>query len=264
MGQESLLLRLLLLHEVTAGFSEAPFAEVLARAERGVEWVFPGARLLALLPEEAQGLPGRGLGRFRGLLGYGAYFPGPPLPLYLFLEHPGVERPEELRLAALFMEHLLAALRGAGYREELERQARTDWLTGLGNRRALERALREGLARGEVLMVMDLDGLKALNDREGHLAGDALLRRFGACLQALARSHGGWGFRLGGDEFALILPEIGPAGLGGLPREPGGGAGRGRPGPGPSGAGRPEDVPGQAPKEEANPFVCYVIRTPRA
>jgi GGDEF domain-containing protein len=38
---------------------------------------------------------------------------------------------------------------------------------------------------------MDLDGLKALNDREGHLAGDALLRRFGACLQALARSHGG-------------------------------------------------------------------------
>jgi GGDEF domain-containing protein len=207
MGQESLLLRLLLLHEVTAGFSEASFAEVLARAERGVEWVFPGARLLALLPEEAQGLPGRGLGRFRGLLGYGAYFPGPPLPLYLFLEHPGVERPEELRLAALFMEHLLAGLRGAGYREELERQARTDWLTGLGNRRALERALREGLAQGEVLMVMDLDGLKALNDREGHLAGDALLRRFGACLQALARSHGGRGFRLGGDEFALILPE---------------------------------------------------------
>jgi diguanylate cyclase (GGDEF)-like protein len=56
-------------------------------------------------------------------------------------------------------------------------------------------------------MVMDLDGLKALNDREGHLAGDALLRRFGACLQALARSHGGRGFRLGGDEFALILPK---------------------------------------------------------
>jgi GGDEF domain-containing protein len=83
-----------------------------------------------------------------------------------------VERPEELRLAALFMEHLLAALRGAGYREEL--------------------------ARGEVLMVLDLDGLKALNDWEGHLAGDALLRRLGACLQALARSHGGWGFRLGG------------------------------------------------------------------
>ena len=144
MGPESLLLRLLLLHEVTAGFSEPPFLEVLARAERGVEWVFPGARLLALLPEEARGLPGRGLGRFRGLLGYGAYFPGPPLPLYLFLDHPGVEKPEELRLAALFMEHLLAALRGAGYREELERQARTDWLTGLGNRRALERALREG------------------------------------------------------------------------------------------------------------------------
>jgi len=138
MGQESLLLHLLLLHEVTAGFSEPPFWRC---------W------------------PGRGLGRFRGLLGYGAYFPGLPLPLCLFLEHPGVERPEELRLAALFMEHLLAALRGAGYREEL--------------------------ARGEVLMVLDLDGLKALNDWEGHLAGDALLKRLGACLQPLVRSHGG-------------------------------------------------------------------------
>ena len=253
MGQESLLLRLLLLHEVTAGFSEPPFLEVLARAERGVEWVFPGARLLALLPEEARGLPGRGLGRFRGLLGYGAYFPGPPLPLYLFLDHPGVEKPEELRLAALFMEHLLAALRGAGYREELERQARTDWLTGLGNRRALERALREGLTPGEVLMVLDLDGLKALNDREGHLAGDALLRRFGACLQGLARAHGGRAFRLGGGR---VRPDPageglgrGPEGLAGLPREPGGGAGRGRTGPGPPGPGRSENVPGQAPQE---------------
>jgi hypothetical protein len=268
MGQESLLLRLLLLHEVTAGFSEASFAEVLARAERGVEWVFPGARLLALLPEEAQGLPGRGLGRFRGLLGYGAYFPGPPLPLYLFLEHPGVERPEELRLAALFMEHLLAGLRGAGYREELERQARTDWLTGLGNRRALERALREGLARGEVLMVMDLDGLKALNDREGHLAGDALLRRLWGLPPGPGPLPRGAGFpprggRVRPDPAGEGLGR-GPAGLGGLPREPGGGAGRGRPGPGPSGAGRPEDVLGQAPKEEANPFVCYLIRTPRA
>ena len=164
-----------------------------------------------------------------------------------------VEKPEELRLAALFMEHLLAALRGAGYREELERQARTDWLTGLGNRRALERALREGLTPGEVLMVLDLDGLKALNDREGHLAGDALLRRFGACLQGLARAHGGRAFRLGGGR---VRPDPageglgrGPEGLAGLPREPGGGAGRGRTGPGPPGPGRSENVPGQAPQE---------------
>jgi hypothetical protein len=93
MGQESLLLRLLLLHEVTAGFSEAPFLEVLAWAERGVEWVFPGARLLALLPEEAQGLPGRGLGRFRGLLGYGTYFPGPPCPSTSSWSTPGWKDP---------------------------------------------------------------------------------------------------------------------------------------------------------------------------
>jgi alkylhydroperoxidase/carboxymuconolactone decarboxylase family protein YurZ len=66
----------------------------------------------------------------------------------------------------------------------------------------------EVLARAEVLMVLDLDGLKALNDREGHLAGDALLRRLGACLQPLVRSHGGGVSASGGGEFALILPEM--------------------------------------------------------
>ena len=206
MSLEALLLRLLLLHEVTSRFPEAGFTEVLRRAEEGVGWIFPGARLRALSQEEGRGQPERGLARLEGKVGYGAYFPGPPNPFYLFLDYPQVEEVQELRLAALFLDHLLAALKGAGYRDELERQARTDWLTGLANRRALERALRRSLPLGTAFLLMDLDGLKAVNDQEGHLAGDALLKSFASLLQGLAQTHGGKAFRLGGDEFALILP----------------------------------------------------------
>lgn len=107
-----------------------------------------------------------------------------------------MEDPTELRLAALYLDYLLSALKGAGYREELERQARTDWLTGLGNRRALERRLTRGLA------LLDLDGLKQVNDREGHMAGDRLLVGLARALQG----EGLKAYRIGGDEFAVLLP----------------------------------------------------------
>jgi GGDEF domain-containing protein len=194
------------LHEVTSGFAELSWEDLLGRAKEGVPWIFPGARLRLLSPEEARGLPDRGLVEVQGAKGYGGYFPGPPRSLYLFLEHPGIEAPEELRLAALLLDHLLSALRGAGYREELSRQARTDWLTGLANRRAFNRELERGLPPEHALILMDLDGLKEVNDREGHLAGDALLRQVGKALAEVAQAYRGKAFRLGGDEFALILP----------------------------------------------------------
>ena len=68
-------------------------------------------------------------------------------------------------------------------------QARTDSLTGLGNRFALQRALEQALGdpAPHVLLLFDLDGFKNYNDSYGHPAGDALLTRLGS---APGRRHG--------------------------------------------------------------------------
>lgn len=197
MNTEAYLLRLLLLHETVVRYGGLSFSEVLKRAQEGVGWVFEGAHLKVLPAEAAQGLPGRG--RLAG--GYGAYYPGPPHPLYLLLVYSRVEEPSELRLVALYLEHLLSALKGAGYREELERQARYDWLTGLGNRRAFERRLEKGLSPGWGLALLDLDNLKQVNDSQGHLAGDRLLIELAQALRATGLES----YRLAGDEFAVFL-----------------------------------------------------------
>ncbi|WP_022803073.1 sensor domain-containing diguanylate cyclase [Deinococcus ficus] len=85
-----------------------------------------------------------------------------------------------------------------------QRQARQDALTGLPNRRAFDEAHAELGASGQAytLAVIDLDGLKAVNDREGHAQGDRLLQAFGQALGAQA--SGGVAYRLGGDEFAVL------------------------------------------------------------
>ncbi|APQ10241.1 GGDEF domain-containing protein [Pseudomonas oryzihabitans] len=93
---------------------------------------------------------------------------------------------------------------------ELRRQARTDALTGLLNRRGLEEqaeALLSGAARQQPLAVAiaDLDHFKAINDRLGHAAGDDVLRRFALHLREALGSQGLAG-RLGGEEFVLLLP----------------------------------------------------------
>lgn len=198
-GLEALLLRLLLLHEAVVGCAALPFAEMLQQVQERSGWVFEGARFHLLSPREAQGLPGRGL--VEEPRGYGAYFGGPPEPLYLFLEHPGIQDPTELRLAALYMDHLLSMLRAAGCCQELERQAHLDWLTSLGNRRSLERRLQQGLPPNWGLALLDLDNLKEVNDTQGHLAGDRLLSKVGEAL----RHRGLEAYRIGGDEFVVLL-----------------------------------------------------------
>jgi len=88
------------------------------------------------------------------------------------------------------------------------RQALTDDLTGLPNRRALAQHLelltRDGGAGGRTaaLLIADLDGFKELNDALGHAAGDALLVEVG---RRLAQVRGAWALRLGGDEFAALV-----------------------------------------------------------
>jgi len=94
-------------------------------------------------------------------------------------------------------------------RRELESQANTDALTGLGNRRKLLTDLqrRSKTATAEhpmAVTLFDLNGFKNYNDTFGHPAGDALLMRLGAALAQAVAPLGGRAYRPGGDEFCVI------------------------------------------------------------
>jgi diguanylate cyclase (GGDEF)-like protein len=86
-------------------------------------------------------------------------------------------------------------------------QATTDALTGLGNHRAFHQRIREATENNAShvgLIIIDLDNFKAINDSEGHLAGDQILRGLAKALAELGLAD--TAYRYGGDEFAIILP----------------------------------------------------------
>lgn len=100
--------------------------------------------------------------------------------------------------------------------ETTQRQADTDPLTGLLNRRAFELQAEREIARAQrfghpfAAMFIDLDNFKQVNDRQGHAAGDAVLTRVAETMRSSLR-HADTVARLGGDEFAVLLLEIAPA-----------------------------------------------------
>ena len=137
-------------------------------------------------------------------------------------------RPSRLRSAHVLPAILAAALAGAlgmivRLRRTLRRQTRqiaslshlalVDSLTGLRNRRAFDEELiraLEGRQRGVVsdrlsLAMIDLRGLKDLNDSLGHQAGDERLIRLAAVLREQVRESDSL-YRIGGDEFMVVLP----------------------------------------------------------
>ncbi len=112
---------------------------------------------------------------------------------------------------------LMASIRSQRLRlrmgeEEAQRLARVDGLTGLGNRRALDEALEAEVARSErsgsplSLAIVDMDRLKEINDRYGHLEGDDCLRQVAVTIRDTVRTADRC-FRWAGDEFVVLLPD---------------------------------------------------------
>lgn len=104
----------------------------------------------------------------------------------------------------------------AGETEANFQLAVTDPLTGLYNRRFMSNVLSRLVARSErsgrllSVIALDVDGLKVVNDSQGHAAGDALLRVAGDAIREGLRSED-FGVRAGGDEFIAVLAEAGEA-----------------------------------------------------
>ena len=135
--------------------------------------------------------------------------------LGLAWQAPMANVPSRLRaVIRLLADEAAIAISRADYVTDLVHAARTDPLTGLPNRRAWEDDLGRALARARrtggpvTVVLLDLDGFKALNDRHGHQAGDRLLKECVAAWRGVLRA-GDELARHGGDEFALLAPDCG-------------------------------------------------------
>ena len=125
---------------------------------------------------------------------------------------------DQVRIGRAMLKFLTSNNVEAQYHEEIYRLMTIDGLTQLSNRRHFQESLDREFARSRryahpfVLVLVDSDHFKQINDRYGHQAGDTVLRRVGALLKANLRTND-LAARIGGEEFALILPET--RGLGG-------------------------------------------------
>jgi len=148
-------------------------------------------------------MPGTFLAGWMVLVVLAAWFSLGPL-----LGIPQPEDPHRYILAGCALQGLIWAVALADRALRLQRErdlaqalAENDPLTGLPNRRALDRHMDS--ARSGVLVLCDLDRFKAINDRFGHAAGDFCLQHFGRLLETYLGAHGMVG-RYGGEEFLAI------------------------------------------------------------
>ena len=120
--------------------------------------------------------------------------------------------PSELRLLSLLSDQAAVAISNASLHQMISRQAYSDTLTGLPNRRALDERLEEEVLSARrnnysfAVIMMDLDGFKGVNDTYGHATGDDVLR---VVFSQMGRGVRNTDFlaRYGGDELTLILSQ---------------------------------------------------------
>lgn len=126
-------------------------------------------------------------------------------------------QPNEFSEASIrFLRHLgdqaAIAIENARLHVLVSRQARTDALCGLPNRRALDERLVDEISRARryeyplALLMIDLNGFKKVNDIFGHPIGDRVLQQVANCMRRSVRDSD-FLARYGGDEFALLLPK---------------------------------------------------------
>jgi diguanylate cyclase (GGDEF)-like protein len=124
---------------------------------------------------------------------------------------PHAFQQEDVDVVKAFAPAVAFVLAEARHRRDLYIASTRDALTGLENRRAYDAGMTHELARAERdrtptgLLIADLTGFKAVNDRLGHAAGDEALKRVADALREVARDSDRL-YRWGGDEFAVILP----------------------------------------------------------
>ena len=132
----------------------------------------------------------------------------------LFLEDCQVSREwsiDDMSLIDSMADHLAVAIENAELHRELEKQAVTDGLTGVANRRSFNEALEREFERARrynqdlSLIVVDLDFLKKINDTYGHMTGDEAIKAIGHVLAQSSRSTDITA-RYGGEEFCVLLP----------------------------------------------------------
>jgi diguanylate cyclase (GGDEF)-like protein len=128
---------------------------------------------------------------------------------------PGHFTDEHRRLLGRVSEQAAAVIFNSTRFEQTQHESHTDALTGLANRRSLDRQFESGLERasrthGTVsLIVLDLDRLKEINDTYGHEAGDRALRAVGTVLGSTIRDNDLCA-RFAGDEFVVLLWDTTP------------------------------------------------------
>lgn len=208
--------------EILGGILEAASMAIVSRATTALP-AYLGELLRSTSPEEAARTAFAFLSdpRLLGLTSAGD--PGPETPawrpesLVPGPEHEAIFRgPKEKALLESLVKTALEgcniAAESAKARNELQILSERDPLSGLYNRRAIERAMATEWARaqrfGKVfsIMLMDIDNFKTINDSSGHETGDRVIEAMGRVLLESCRGIDSPG-RYGGDEFLVVLPE---------------------------------------------------------